>query len=295
LSSAPRWSVEGRNWPNRAQSQFVSVGRLRWHVQTFGPDDAPVLLLLHGTGATTHSWRDLAPLLAAHFRIIAPDLPAHGFTEGRPAGGLSLPAMARAIGDLLDKLDVAPRLVVGHSAGAAIAIRMTLDGVVRPDALVGHGAALLPIPGLAGVLFPSLARLLFINPVAPHLFARMARIPGETARFLARSTGSKIDARGVACYDSLFATSGHCGGAITMMANWDLVTLRQDLPRIDRPLLLIHGVRDAAIALTNVQAAAGLVPKAQLIALPDLGHLAHEESPQAVAGLIEAFAKEVCQ
>ena len=92
--SAPRWAVDGRDWPNRAQSRFVTAGRLRWHVQVFGAEEAPMLLLLHGTGAATHSWRAVAPLLAADFRVVAIDLPGHGFTTGRPMGGLSMSAMA---------------------------------------------------------------------------------------------------------------------------------------------------------------------------------------------------------
>jgi magnesium chelatase accessory protein len=90
---------------------------MRWHVQTMGPEDAPVLLLLHGTGAATHSWRGLAPLLATRFRVVAPDLPGHGFTTGRPLGGLTMPAIARAVGDLLTTLGVDPAIIVGHSAG----------------------------------------------------------------------------------------------------------------------------------------------------------------------------------
>ena len=290
----PRWAIEGRNWPHRGHSRFVLAGRLRWHVQTFGPDTAPVMLLLHGTGAATHSWRDLAPLLAMRFRVIVPDLPGHGFTRGRPATGLSMAAMAHALGELMAAMEVRPQIVVGHSAGTAIALRMGLDGIAQPRALVGIGAALLPIPGLAGALFPQLARMLFVNPLAPHLFAQMARIPGETARFLARSTGSTIDASGIACYESLFATSGHCAGAITMMADWNLAALRRDLPKVSAPMLLIHGEADAAIALANAREAAALIPRAQLVPLPDLGHLAHEEDPQSIADMIEEFVQEIC-
>ena len=199
MSNAPRWEVEGRDWPNRAHSRFVDTGRVRWHVQVMGPEDenTPSLLLLHGTGAATHSWRALAPLLAEQFTIVAPDLPGHGFTAGRPAGGLSMPALARAVVDLLRTLKIEPDIIVGHSAGAAIAIRMAIDGLAAPRAIVGLDAALLPFPGLAAKLFPSLARLLFVNPLAPHFFARLGRTRGETARFLHRSTGSRIDAEGM--------------------------------------------------------------------------------------------------
>jgi magnesium chelatase accessory protein len=294
MSAGPRWDREGRNWPNRADSRFVQTGRLHWHVQIMGPIDAPVLLLIHGTGAATHSWRDLAPLLATRFRVIAPDLPGHGFTSGRPVGGLSMPAMARAVGDLVSALGCDPAVIVGHSAGAAIAIRMALGGVAKPRAIVGLGAALWPIPGLAGVLFPSLARALFVNPIAPHVFARLARTPGETARFLARSTGSQIDATGIGCYERLFATAGHCAGAITMMADWDLPALKRDLPRLGNPLLLVHGAGDAAIPLSNARQAAAIIPGAKVVSLPGLGHLAHEEKPRDVASLIMEFGGEVC-
>lgn len=290
MSAAPRWDVEGRDWPNRAHSRFVDAGRLRWHVQVMGV--GPVLLLLHGTGAATHSWRALAPLLAERFTIVAPDLPGHGFTTGRPIGGLAMPAIARAVGDLLQTLDVAPSAIVGHSAGAAIAIRMALDGLVAPAAIVGLDAALLPFPGLAAKLFPSLARLLFVNPLAPHFFARLVRTPGETGRFLARSTGSQIDAQGVACYERLFSTPGHCSGAITMMADWDLETLKRDLARLATPLLLVHGERDSAIPIATAREAAAMVGDGRLLALPGLGHLAHEERPAEVAAIIQKFAEE---
>jgi magnesium chelatase accessory protein len=287
--STPRWSVEGRDWPHRAHSRFVVAGRLRWHVQLFGPDDAPAVLLIHGTGAATHSWRALAPLLAMHHRVVAIDLPGHGFTTGRPIGGLSMPAMASAIADLLLMLELAPKVLVGHSAGAALAVRMTLDGLAMPDAIVGLNAALLPFPGLAAQLFPTLARALFVNPFAPHLFARLVRTPGETARFLHRSTGSRIDAEGVRCYARLFATSAHCAGAIGMMADWDLPALERDLARLQTPLLLIHGDSDAAIPLATAAAAAALVGNGRLQTLAGLGHLAHEERPAEIAALLHTF------
>jgi magnesium chelatase accessory protein len=287
VSSAPDWAVQGRDWPNRAHSRFIDAGRLRWHVQVMGA--GPVLLLLHGTGAATHSWRALAPLFATDFTVVAPDLPGHGFTKGRPLGGLAMPAMARALGELMDALGLEPHAIVGHSAGAAIAIRMALDGVAAPQAIVGLGAALLPFPGLAAKIFPTLARMLFVNPFAPHLFARVARTPGEVERFLPRSTGSRIDAEGVRCYGALFATPGHCGGAITMMADWDLEALKRDLPRLTVPLLLVHGDQDPAIPLANAREAAALIDGATVVPLAGLGHLAHEERPGDVAALVRDF------
>ncbi len=93
----PAFARAGRDWPNREASRFVTAGGLTWHVQEAG--EGPVLLLVHGTGAATHSWRGLMPLLARDFRVIAPDLPGHGFTD--PLRTPSLPRMARALAELL--------------------------------------------------------------------------------------------------------------------------------------------------------------------------------------------------
>ncbi len=134
----PAFAREGRDWPNREASRFVAAGGLTWHVQEAG--EGPPLLLIHGTGAATHSWRGLLPLLAQGFRVIAPDLPGHGFTDPLPTP--SLPRMAKALAALLSVLGVAPMVVVGHSAGAAILARLCLDGAVAPRLLVGLNAAL---------------------------------------------------------------------------------------------------------------------------------------------------------
>ena len=281
-------SLPPADGPNRLDSRFMRVGKIDWHVQVAG--DGPVLLLLHGTGAATHSWRDMLHPLAQHFRVIAPDLPGHGYTKGRPPNGLTMPGIARAIAGLLGELQANPVLIVGHSAGAAIAIRMAIDGLVRPGGIVGIAPALLPFAGIAQHLFPTMAKLLFVNPLAPHIFATVARGPGAVERFLARSTGSTIDAAGIAAYARLFGTSTHCAGAIGMMADWDLVPLKRDLPKLTVPMLVLHGERDAAIPLSGALDSVALIPGCELEVLSDLGHLVHEEVPLVVVERIMSFA-----
>jgi magnesium chelatase accessory protein len=237
------WDRDGRDWPLRDWSRFVTCGPLTWHVQRGGA--GPVLLLIHGTGASTHSWRDVAPRLAERFTIFSVDLPGHAFTRGRGAGGLTLPAMARALAELLRREEVTPALVAAHSAGAAIAARMALDGS-HSAPIVAFGAALLPFPGVSAPLLSGLARLLFVNPLAPSLFARVARTDGQVEKFLARSTGSRIDARGIELYGRLFGSSDHCAGAIEMMADWDLVALERELPDCRWAMhVFIHGDCDS--------------------------------------------------
>lgn len=288
MSDRPDWEREGRDWPNRAHSRFVNAGSTRWHVQVAGPKekDAPVLLLLHGMGAATHSWRAILPLLAEHFTVVAPDLPGHGFTE---RGVQTLPAMAKAVAGLLGELGIKPAMIVGHSAGVAVGLRMVLDGLVDAKAVVGLSPALLPFPGLAAKLFPTMAKLLFVNPFAPHIFARMAGPTREVARFMLKSTGSQLDSDGVDYYARLFRKPAHIAGTIGMMASWDLEPLKRDLPALKLPLLVIHGDGDTAIPLAKAREATAQVPGARLEVLAGLGHLAHEEAPERVAGMIVDF------
>jgi magnesium chelatase accessory protein len=285
--TAPDWRVEGRDWPNADASRFIGAGGLRWHVQVMGK--GPVALLLHGTGAATHSWRDLALLLAEHFTVIAPDLPGHGFTSAlrRPTPA----AVATAVTALTSALQLPPALVIGHSAGAAVALTMAQGGETAPRAVVGLGGALLPFPGMAGKLFPAMARMLFVNPFMPELLAMRARVPGEIASFLHRSTGSRLDQRGVEYYERLLKTSGHCGGALALMANWDLDPLQAAMPSMQLPVLLLHGERDSTIPPATSSTVASRLPAATTHFLPKLGHLAHEEAPAEHAALILDFAR----
>ena len=286
--SALRWETHGRQWPNRAASRFVETPRLVWHVQVMG--DGPALLLLHGTGAATHSWRDVMPLLARDFTVIAPDLPGHGFTKGRPAGGLTLKGMARALADLLAALGQTPVLIAGHSAGAAIALQTVRDSALTVP-VVGFNPALMPFPGLAARIFPQLARMLFINPFVPRIFAATARRAGEPQKFLGKATGSQIDAAGIAHYATLLGNHHHCGGALEMMANWDLEALGAMLPDVPNPVLLVHSRGDSAVPLASVEKAARIMPNCTLEVLPELGHLSHEERPETAAALIRDFAE----
>ncbi len=277
---------EGADWPNREASAFVEAGGLRWHVQTMGT--GPDVLMVHGTGASTHSWEGLAPLLAQRFRLVAPDLPGHGFTEAKRTPDLSLPGMARALASLLGVLEFSPKIVIGHSAGAAILARLCLDGTISPKLFVSLNGAFLPFGGLGRVLFPSMAKLLFLNPLAPRLFAWSA--DKAAVANLLKGTGSKIGPRGVDLYARLLHNPGHVAGALGMMANWDLTDLRRDLPGLNAKVLLIVGENDKAVPPRDAGVVAAEIPGAIVETIRRAGHLAHEERPEEVCRIIMRHA-----
>lgn len=280
------WGHEGLIWPHREASSFIETGGKRWHVQRMG--SGPPLLLLHGTGASVHSWRGLMPLLARSHAVTAIDLPRHAFTTGHDAYAMSLPAMSAEVAGLLEAIDLKPEAIVGHSAGAAIALQLALaHGYAGP--VIGLSAALRPFPGALAQIFPALAKALFVNPLVPRLFAGTIDIAGGAERFMWRSTRSRIDAAGMECYRALLKNPDHAGGGLAMMANWDLPSLRARMGNVANPVLLVHGANDPAIPLAWARDAAGWLGHARLDVLPGLGHLAHEEDPDTAAALITAF------
>jgi magnesium chelatase accessory protein len=293
MNTALSWERDGRDWPHRDASRFVQAGGLRWHVQRMGA--GPVALLIHGTGASVHSWRGLMPLLAERFTVVAMDLPGHAFTDTPAAAQLSLPGMASAVAALVKALALDVELIVGHSAGAAIGARLALDGALAPNVLVAINGAFLPLAGLPGLLFPPVARLMAATPLAPQLFARRSWDRAAVERLIG-GTGSTLDAQGLALYGALVRDPHHAAGALGMMARWDLRPLARDLTRLQTPLALIVGANDRAVPPADAHRVQALIPATTpctLDGVPGAGHLVHEELPGEVVRLaLQAVAHQ---
>lgn len=283
------WERDGQNWPNREASRFVSASGLRWHVQVAGA--GPHLLLLHGTGASTHSLRALIPRLAQLFTVVAPDLPGHGFTSMPTTEGLTLPGMAESVGALMRELGISPVLVAGHSAGAAILIRAALDGRMAPAAIFCINGALLPFGGALSQVFSPVAKMMALTPLVHQLMSWRAGSLSAVDRLL-RGTGSIPSPEDVELYARLFQTPDHVAAALGMMANWDLNSLARDLPRLAVPLVLIVGDRDRAIPPRDATRLQALVASARIVWVHGAGHLAHEEKPREIADILVRGAAE---
>lgn len=309
MSEALSWDRDGADWPLREHSRFISQGHLRWHVQRLLPPPSATgasrpqrLWLLHGTGASTHTWRDAAPILAQHHEVISVDLPGHAFTRGAVDEDLTLPGMARALIALQAALSAeeqpgpaspppagsaAPRadVWIGHSAGAAVALQVMMlqPAVVRE--VISLNGALLPWGGRAASLFMPVARALATNPWTTRFFVWNARRPG-TVDLLLRDTGSVIDERGHRLYERLAHNEVHLRAVLRMMAQWELEPFARELPRLQGRVTLISSAQDGTVPPSISARAAALIPGSKLIALPRWGHLGHEEAPAEWASLV---------
>lgn len=289
-SAALSWRVHSRHWPHAEASRFIDAGGMRWHVQDMG--EGPTILLVHGAGASTHSWRDMMPGLAQHCRVIAIDLPGHAFSGAPSVYRPTLNRVASLLGELITVLGVDVRLAIGHSAGAATLSRMVLDNRLQPAGLVSFNGAFQPFDGAAGAIFPALAKLLFVNPLAPRLFA----LGGQSQRRVLRlieGTGSRISTEGLRHYSILMQSPGHIAGVLGMMANWELTELMAEMPAMQMPLLLIAAQNDKAVPPKVSADVAARCTTITLELWPGLGHLAHEEEPEKSVARVLDFARQV--
>lgn len=280
------WAADLPTWSHPSLSRRIALAPHRWHVQVAG--DGPVVLLLPGSGSSVHTWREFIPALARTHTVVALDLPGQGFTQSPSGSRSGLNEMAADIAELLASEGWAPRAILSHSAGTAIALR--LSQIIQVDKIVGINPALDNFNGVAGWLFPLLARALAFTPFTARLFASSAT-PARS-RSLIIGTGSTLDDDGYRFYYRLMRDRDHVNGALNMMARWSLDGLLGDLQSIKSDCLFLTGLRDKAVPPDVAQRAAGQMPHARVVEFEGLGHLAHEEDASRTLAEIESFLAE---
>ncbi|WOI56332.1 alpha/beta fold hydrolase BchO [Palleronia sp. LCG004] len=273
------------DWPHRDVSRRVESRPHLWHMQEKG--SGPVLLLLHGTGASTHSWAGLFDRLAEAHRVVAVDLPGHGFTRlgsrhrSRPA------LMAADLWSLLGAEDIAPRAIIGHSAGAALALEMATSPERNSDValIIGINAALSAFDGAAGWLFPMAARAMAAMPGLTTGLARLARSNGRVEQLLG-NTGSMLDTESIARYRVLLGDPTQIDGALSMMAQWSTRGFDDEVRRYPGRLTLLTGERDATVSPAISARAARIARDGVHLSMGPYGHLVHEEAADMTASVV---------
>ena len=277
------------DWPNRALSRQVFCKPHRWHVQETG--HGPTLLLIHGAGGSVHSYRALIPLLAESYYVVAIDMPGQGLTQLGARHRCGLDPMVQDVARLVAQEAWQPAAIIGHSAGGALALRLA-QRLTHTPRVIGINPALGHFEGVAGVLFPVMAKLLALTPGVASFFSKSAANP-DRVRSLIEGTGTRLSEDGLALYRRLVGDRGHVDATLLMMAQWTLDDLLRDLPHIDTPTLFLAAERDEAVPPSVPVSAARRMPNAAVIHLPGLGHLAHEEDPATIAGMIDDFVSTV--
>ena len=272
------------DWPNREHSRIVSVGNIDWHVQLTGK--GPVVLLLHGTGSSTHSWSDLIPLLEAHAQVLVPDLPGHAFTLGAKLEDLTLDEIANSLQLLIEQLGIeAPSIVVGHSAGAPLALRFAVGSSKPPKLVIALNPSFIPPPAVYTSFFGPLLGPITRSSTLSSLLASLSPSLGMVDKLL-DSTNTILPETRRVYYRKLFERSEHVRGSMNFMAAADIHKVLVEANLYRGKLICILGNQDAWIPVKPLEKIIlDYFPAAEIVKWEG-GHIMHELEPNKVAQLI---------
>ena len=272
------------DWPNRQYSKVISVGDLEWHVQLTGK--GPVVLLLHGTGSSTHSWSDLIPLLETHAQVLVPDLPGHAFTLGAKLEDLKLDEIARSLQLLITQLEIeSPSIVVGHSAGAPLALRFAVAALKQPKLVIALNPSFIPPPPVYTSFFGPLLGPITRSSTLSSLLASLSPSLGMVDKLLDSTNTILPEARRVH-YRKLFERSDHVRGSMNFMAAADIQKVLAEADLYQGKLICVLGNQDAWIPVKPLEKIIqDYFPSAEIVKWEG-GHIMHELEPAKVAQLI---------
>ncbi|MBE7518543.1 MAG: alpha/beta fold hydrolase [Thermoflexaceae bacterium] len=264
--------------------QFLDVDGERIHYIDRGA--GPALVLIHGLGGSTFSWRESIPALADRHRVVALDLPGLGFSERMPVWPLSLDQQARRVTRLMGSLGIDRATIVGHSMGGGIAARLAAQFPARAEKLVLVASV---DPGAGEWLSGALTR----GPVLAAVRAALG-IP-SVVRFATRQ-GLR------ACVaDPAFVTPevlrGYADPLLLPGTAACFTRLVQDI-RYEHPLdlaglsvpaLVISAEADPGFPPDAGGRVAAAIPGARHVVVPGAGHLVAEEQPAVFLAHLREF------
>ncbi len=255
-----------------------------WYWQEAG--EGPPLLLVHGLGASSFSWRRLLPLLSPHYRVLAPDLPAHGATPAAATPDFRLETLVQGLLAFLDRRGVKRAAVAGNSLGGGLAVLLAARAPERVAALA------LLAPAVVLRRYPLLFRLLrlpFLGPLTAALLGPWVVRPGLRLAYHRREL---ITPEVVAGYAPTFRSRANRLG-LMRLARDNHPLPPPEVARLVRgltqPTLILWGREDRILPAAQAGELRALLPRSALHLLPRVGHAPQEEAPAEVAKILIAF------
>ena len=252
-----------------------------------GPVDAQPVLLVHGLGQNGFTdWLPVMPQLAKRYRIIAVDLPGYGYSSA-PLGKYSPKNYARVLQKILARHAKQPAIVVGHSMGGAIALRLASDypattsrlvlvdvaGILQRTAFVKHSATEpVPIESLPDVLKEPVTRIKDLGRAAVE---RVFGLPNDPTSVLRASD---------LAWELILRNRTNVNAALALVDedfSAAIYSLRQ-------PTQLIWGEADTIAPLRTGQVLERRLPDAQLNTMAGVGHTPMETAPDHFLALLNA-------
>lgn len=264
-------------------SQFTALGGMNVHYKDEG--SGPAVVLIHGLGASLHTWDGWAALLKKDFRVIRMDLPGFGLTGPAPDGQYTAEAYVRFVRDFLAERNLRKFAICGNSLGGGIAWRYAVAYPAQISALILIDAAGYPhtLPGnLKLANMPVLNSILTV--VTPRFMVErnLHAVYGDPSRV----TDALVDR-----HDDMLRREGNRAAMVELLQQ--IRTSPERIKNISVPTLIQWGEKDTWIPLENARRFAGDIPGAVLVTYPGLGHVPMEEAPEQTAADAAAFIKTI--
>ena len=245
-------------------------------VQDSGPREAPAILLLHGFGASLQAWDDWAPALEKNLRVLRIDIPGFGLSGPAVNQDYSDAADVARVIAVMDQLGVQQVIVAGHSMGGRIAWNLAAAHPERVSQLVLLSPDGFPDPNAKSDKTYEVPALLGLLPYSLPQWA--LRMGGVAPAF---ADDSQLTPQMMQRYHDMMLAPGVRTALLDRMRQTRNSDPVARLKSITVPTLLIWGEKDAFIPVSNAQDYLNAMPQAKLVTLPGVGHVLHEEAPQA--------------
>lgn len=265
------------------EDRFIEVMGVRLRVRTSGSASAPVVILLHGFGASLETWEPWARALSGQYRVVRYDLPGFGLTGPDPSGDYTDARSVLILAGLMDRLGVEKADIIGNSLGGKIAWMFAAQYPGRVNKLVLISPDGFASPGFEYGVKPKLPAMLLLLPyVMPRFLLRMNL-------GVAYADPKRLDNATLTRYRDMMLAPGDRKAMLARMQQVLLEPPGPVLATIKSPTLLLWGEKDGMIPFSNAADYVRDMPNARLVALPGLGHVPFEEDPAGSIGPVEAF------
>jgi len=273
-------------------SRFVEIEGIDVHYKVMGQGQ-PLLVLLHGFGASLFSWREVMAPLAQIGTVLAFDRPAFGLTE-RPLAGewqgtnpYAVDAQVQIALGLMDELGAERAILVGNSAGGTVAVLTSLQSPDRVQALILVSPAIHEGGGTPSWIRP-LYRLPQVRRLGPLVVRSLvARLEGALPT--AWHDSSKITPEVLAGYKKPLQVENWDAAFWEFLLASRPVDVRDQLDRVTMPTLVVTGDDDRWVPTEQSVRLAAELPNAELVVIPNCGHVAQEECPQQFLAAVFDF------
>ncbi|HSW08050.1 alpha/beta fold hydrolase [Aquabacterium sp.] len=272
-------------------SDFLDLQGQLVHYRDEGPrSDSTPIVLIHGTGASLHTWEGWARALRGQRRVISFDLPAFGLTgpftgayAGQPYRGDNY---ARFVLDLLDTLKVQRFVVGGNSLGGEVAWHVAAMAPQRVDKLVLVDAAGYAVEPLSVPVAWRIAQVPGLNRLGEHLLPRPLVVASvrEVYGDPARVTEALVDR-----YFDLSLREGNRRALVDRLQQMRPGADAARIATLKLPTLILWGGRDRLIPLAAAERFKADIAGSQLITFESLGHVPQEEDPQQTVKPVKTF------